>query len=334
MNEKERKYCVYCHTNRVNGKKYVGITCQRLKARWGKNGRRYKGCTYFYNAIKKYGWDNFNHEILFKNLDKEEAESKEIKLIAEWNLTNENFGYNIAKGGATYSEEARAKLSKSLKGKRLGVQPSNYKPLVGKKFGRLTVISEFTRNWVHYCVCRCDCGNELKVLASNLYGHTNSCGCYMRERASQTSSTHKMTKTRIYGIWQYIKRRCYRENAIDYLEGIEMHDEWKNNFISFYSWSIANGYKENLSLLRKNNSRNYEPSNCFWGDIGTAKGIRIRCVETGIEYRSVREASKLTSISYSSIRRNLQGICKIVRSNNKGFHFVYITDEPPKDEKK
>ena len=77
----ERKYTVYIHTCNKNGKKYVGVTSQSVNRRWGKNGAGYKLCTYFGSAINKYGWDNFNHEIVLCNLTKGEAEMFEIEMI-------------------------------------------------------------------------------------------------------------------------------------------------------------------------------------------------------------------------------------------------------------
>ena len=73
---KENNYTVYMHKNKINGKVYIGITYQNVKYRWRKNGEGYKKQK-FYNAIKKYGWDNFEHIILFENLTFEEACLKE-----------------------------------------------------------------------------------------------------------------------------------------------------------------------------------------------------------------------------------------------------------------
>lgn len=80
------KYCVYCHTNKINGKKYIGITSQKPEHRW-RNGEGYKNNEYFYHSIQKYGWHNFSHEILYTDLSKIEAENLEIKLIAEYDTT-------------------------------------------------------------------------------------------------------------------------------------------------------------------------------------------------------------------------------------------------------
>lgn len=91
-------YCVYYHKNKINDKYYIGIT-KNAKKRWGKNGKQYKGCTYFWNAIQKYGWDNFEHVILLSDLTKEQAKIIEVYLIAKFNLRDSKYGYNIGKGG-------------------------------------------------------------------------------------------------------------------------------------------------------------------------------------------------------------------------------------------
>lgn len=111
-------FTVYCHINKVNGKRYVGITKQKPETRW-QSGNGYNNNEYFWRAIKKYGWKNFEHEILYENLIKEEAEKIEIQLIAEWETTNRSKGYNIANGGnhvGNVSEETKKKISKKHKG--------------------------------------------------------------------------------------------------------------------------------------------------------------------------------------------------------------------------
>lgn len=112
------RYCVYCHTNKINGKKYIGITSQKPENRW-KNGEGYRNNEYFYRAIQKYGWHNFSHEILYTNLSRNEAENLEIKLITEYDTRFNQKGYNIESGGNTQKDiplETRQKISERLKG--------------------------------------------------------------------------------------------------------------------------------------------------------------------------------------------------------------------------
>ena len=79
---------------------------------------------YFWNAIQKYGWDNFEHEILFDGLTKEEAEQKEIELIAYYNSNNKDYGYNLSSGGESgskgykHTDETKKRMSENRKGKK------------------------------------------------------------------------------------------------------------------------------------------------------------------------------------------------------------------------
>ena len=93
-------YVVYKHTNKQNGLVYIGITAQKpFTLRWGPAGGGYRDQKIFYNAIKKYGWDNFDHEILEEGLSEEEAQEKEKYYISQFDSTNKLNGYNISKGG-------------------------------------------------------------------------------------------------------------------------------------------------------------------------------------------------------------------------------------------
>jgi len=116
-------YTVYQHKNKINNKVYIGITMQEPEKRWGINGCNYKTSPHFYSAINKYGWDNFEHNILFENLTKEEACQKEQELIAEFNSMNREYGYNSTSGGEMFvvSPEAKIKLSKSMLGNKNGL---------------------------------------------------------------------------------------------------------------------------------------------------------------------------------------------------------------------
>jgi group I intron endonuclease len=98
VGETERKWCVYMHKNKINNKKYIGQTCRDPKRRW-QNGKGYKENGHFYNAIQKYGWDNFEHIILKNNLTSDEADFWEKFYIQQYETTNPDKGYNLTFGG-------------------------------------------------------------------------------------------------------------------------------------------------------------------------------------------------------------------------------------------
>lgn len=113
MNE----YCVYCHTNKINGKKYIGMTKNQLKVR-SQCGYGYRQCISFWQEIQKYGWGAFDHEILISNLSKKEAMQEEIKAIKQYRTTEQEYGYNISPGGSTLTENAKRILSECHQGSK------------------------------------------------------------------------------------------------------------------------------------------------------------------------------------------------------------------------
>ena len=114
-NTEDRRWCVYMHTNTINNKAYIGQTSQQPEIRW-KNGDGYKCCSYFYNAIQKYGWDNFEHIIWANDLTQHEAYKIEKLLISLFDTTSPDHGYNLSTGGqlgpigVRRTEETKEKL--------------------------------------------------------------------------------------------------------------------------------------------------------------------------------------------------------------------------------
>ena len=129
-------YTVYMHIC-PNNKKYIGITKQKPQYRWGR-GSGYSNNKHFINAIKKYGWDNIKHKIIFTNLTKEQAEEKEIELIKYYKSNQQKYGYNILKGGNVsngLSKEIRKKIGNKIKGRNLTEEHKNKirNSLIGRK---------------------------------------------------------------------------------------------------------------------------------------------------------------------------------------------------------
>lgn len=114
----KRTWLLYVHTNKINGKKYVGITSMTTDRRWG-NGSGYKGQS-FYHAIQKYGWDNFDHEVVVTGLTEEEADYWERLYIKELNSKVPN-GYNRTDGGDAKSMD---------RGHLKGENATNIKPII------------------------------------------------------------------------------------------------------------------------------------------------------------------------------------------------------------
>lgn len=119
---------IYCYTNKINGKKYVGQTVKTITERAGKNGINYKTEWLFWRAIQKYGWSTFSVEVLetvearsVKDLKKRLnlLEKYWIKFYHTYINDPECHGYNADLGGSAcpVSEETRRKISASLKGK-------------------------------------------------------------------------------------------------------------------------------------------------------------------------------------------------------------------------
>ena len=110
----DKEYYIYMHKNKINGKIYIGQTCQSPARRWRK-GEGYKGCTYFYSAIQKYGWDNFEHIILQEGLSKEEADYQEFFLINQYHSNDNRYGYNLKDIHIhnEYSQQSKNKMSQS-----------------------------------------------------------------------------------------------------------------------------------------------------------------------------------------------------------------------------
>lgn len=207
--------------------------------------------------------------------------------------------------------------------------------LVGQCFGRLTVIEEVEPyitpqgtpliQWK----CKCECGNEVIVSTSYLIsGHTQSCGCMHREILSEIRTTHGKSKTRLYGVWHGMKRRCYDPNTRNYKDyggrGIKICDEWLNDYQPFHDWAMANGYNPNAkrgecTIGRINNDGNYEPKNCRWISIAEQqnpeskrKAVKTKTpkrktdIEINGELKSMSDWCRAYNISRSAVKARIK----------------------------
>lgn len=196
----ENNFYVYKHTNKVNNKVYIGITSKSdPTTRWGTDGKGYGKSTRFATAIKKYGWDNFSHEILFEGLTKDEAVAKEQELIALYKSNDRKYGYNSTSGGEffTLTDEVKQKMSKSMmgntnaKGIVFTEERRNHisESLKGKKFTeeRKKKISLAKKGKSHKTIC--DEGK--KHLSNSPYHNAKKKRVYCEETGETYSSIHE-----------------------------------------------------------------------------------------------------------------------------------------------
>lgn len=138
--------------------------------------------------------------------------------------------------------------------------------LTGEQIGEWTVLYrvENAKNGQARWHCICSCGRERDVDGGSLRrGTSQSCGHFR----VNGNPKHGGRWTKLYMVWVSMRSRCFTVSNKDYESyggrGITVCKEW-DDFSVFRKWALSNGYKEGLSIDRKNNDGNYEPSNCCW----------------------------------------------------------------------
>lgn len=179
---------------------------------------------------------------------------------------------------------------------------------IGTKQGHLTVLSHFKKgkNNANYFRCQCDCGRIAEIRV-NHFIHDNQTTCGRFHKKYENSKIGYA----LYSAWNSLCRRCFNPKHHKYYRygarGITVCDQWKNDYNSFYNWSIQNGYQLGLSLDRINNDGNYEPSNCRWTT--RKKQQRNMCRNKIITYKNqtycLAEWCEKLNLKYKTINSRL-----------------------------
>ena len=200
--------------------------------------------------------------------------------------------------------------------------------LIGQRFGRLTVINTYRKDGRRYCLCSCVCGTVKEIREDAIKsGVTVSCGCYGREARLKATRKHGLSKCSknyhpLYAVWDGMIQRCTNPNHKGYHlyggRGITVCDEWRNDFMSFYRWAIANGYKKGKQIDRIDNDGNYCPENCRW--VTVAENARNKRNNVLVEFRGktmvLQDVANITGINPSTLYyRHKKGLPLIKESN-------------------
>lgn len=197
---------------------------------------------------------------------------------------------------------------------------------VGSIFGKLRVIGGPVRDAgrvIRY-PCLCECGQQTLSIGGQLtFGVARSCGCARKETLHRLKTTHGESKSRLHIVWCGMKSRCSNPAHISYKyyggKGIRVVGAFLR-FESFKKWSLANGYKEGLTLDRKKGNKPYSPSNCRWVDWTTQNrgSTSTHMVSFSGRTLCLEEWSELTGINAHTIRGRLKRGWPIWRALTKG----------------
>ena len=152
-------------------------------------------------------------------------------------------------------------------------------------------------------------------------GHTQSCGCLHKDMLLTRNHVHGLSNTRLYDVWQNMKKRCFNKKRKQYKDwggrGITICDPWMD-FFGFSQWALSNGYRDDLTIERKDNNGNYCPENCTFIPIGMQSKNRrnIHLIEYHGEIKSISDWARCFDVKQNTITDRLRRGWNVERALN------------------
>lgn len=115
---------------------------------------------------------------------------------------------------------------------------------------------------------------------------------------------------RLYRIWKAIRTRISNSNvpyAKYYSEKhIKLCEEW-DSYLNFKEWALNNGYKDNLTIDRKDGNKGYHPGNCRWADSKTQNNNRSNNIYYDFDGKklTVNQIAEIVNINSSTLRKRI-----------------------------
>lgn len=331
-------WSVYVHTNKTNGKRYIGITSAPPKKRWG-NGVRYKTCRYFYFAIQKYGWDGFEHDVIVSGVSKPFAEYMERALISRFKTTDSEYGYNIQDGGISNGGLSEEGL-RSIRECNTGINAKNRKPVVvfdlsGNKVAEFCCIREaesflgvvslhdhiYSRHGTragHIVRLKSDVGDSERLSPSELSDAVSTKFSDGRPSAHSRSITVFDSSTgEKVGNFKSIKTASLQFN-LDFASALYRRNGVTGGFVAIYSDQCVGKDKLSASDLKELSKSPFSKEVFQF----SMDGFLIQ------KYSSLKEASDKTKTSYKTLSQCLSGHCQSAGGYLWSFSAQHIPQKP------
>lgn len=303
---------IYCITNKINGKRYIGQTIMSVEKRWMKHRSKTGGCPLLANAIKSYGANAFDIKILCRATSMAELNDRESFCIRIFK-TMHPLGYNLQSGGGAgrrVSEETKLKISQSSKGRKIGP--------ISEELRRKRSAARIGRRLPHA---------TKQKLSENMLGKKKSASHCKAISAAKTGSGHhlfgvfgkenKLSKPIVwlnYGRIFYGISEASRETGLSTSSIVAI---LKGRRLSYLGNVFEYLNEDNGEYSSRRRAIEYRKS--LKNDISDKK---IVCIETGNTYASYVDAASSLRLSKGNIHHVLFGR----RKSTGGFRFKFIED--------